>query len=162
MPVNKASNWSARTKDATSAVPVPKAGNKRDYGKQYSGVIEAVTPTVFKTGGFGLKIKYAINGEPRGFYENIVLKKLNDDGVLVPTAYGLSTLKHRLTAAGLTSDEINQLSFPENPKNLGTLPDLTGARVTVFAADEEYMGRITKNVRLVRAAEGAEGGGQAA
>lgn len=158
MPVNKASNWAARTKEATSAVAVTntaKTGGKKDYGRAYSATIDSVAPTVFKTGSFGLKIAYNLEGESRRVFENIILKKLNDDGVLVPTAYGLSSLKHRLTAAGLTADEINQISFPENPKNIGTLPDLAGARVTVFAADTEYMGRPQKEIRLVKPAEAA-------
>lgn len=158
MPVNKASGWAARTKEATSAIAVSKTANKKDYGTRYDAIIESVTPTVYKTGGFGLKFKYAVNGQKGGIYENVVLKKLSDDGILQPTKFGLSTLKHRLTAAGLTADEINQLTFPENIKNLGNLPDLSGARVTVFALDEQYMGRPTKNVRMVQAAEIDNGG----
>lgn len=158
MPVNRASNWAARTKEATSAVPVTKTGGnggKKDYGTAYRGTIDSITPTVYKTGSFGYKIAYKLEGQERRVFENIILKKLNDDGVLVPTAYGISSLKHRLSAAGLTADEINQINFPENPKNLGSLPDLTGAQVTVFAADTEYMGRPQKEVRLVKPVEGA-------
>lgn len=158
MPVNRPSNWAARTKEATSAVPVTKTGGnggKKDYGTAYKGTIDSITATSYKTGSFGFKIAYKLEGQERRVFENIVLKKLSDDGVLVDTAYGLSSLKHRLTAAGLTADEINQISFPQNPKNLGNMPDITGANVVVFAADTEYMGRPQKEVRMVKPSEGA-------
>lgn len=147
----KPTSWANRTKAATNAVPLTKSAAKVDRGTRHNGVLESVTPTVFKTGSFGFKIKYSLEGEQRPVFENIVLRSLSDNGTLEPTKYGESSFKRRLQAFGLTADEINNFVIPATPKsaNEADYASFPNHSVTIYTVDEEYMGKPQKRVKSV-------------
>lgn len=138
--------WGNKTKATASAVPTTV---KKDRGTRYEGVIESATPVAFKTGSFGLKIKYVVNGLERALYENVVLTKMTDEGMPTPTMYGEATFKRRLQAAGMTSDEVNAFKIPKTIKHTEGLERLTGAKVAVYAIQTEYLGRPSFDVKSV-------------
>ena len=140
--------WATRTKEATQAVPLTKGGG--DKGERRTAVVEAFTPKAYKTGSFGVELKYSVSGLKKPVYENIVLTKLTDNGTMEPTKYGESNLKRRLQAFGLDSDAINAFPIPRSPKDAGNEAyNLSGTSVAVYMVDEEYLGRPTKRVRAV-------------
>jgi hypothetical protein len=141
-------NWATRTKDAAQAVPLTKS--KGDRGERRTAVVESFTPKSYKTGSFGVEVKYSVAGLQRPVYENIVLTKLSDSGTMEPTKYGESNLKRRLQAFGLDSDAINAFPIPRSPKDAGNdAYNLSGTNVAVYLVDEEYLGKPTKRVRAV-------------
>lgn len=147
------SNWAKRTKEATKSVPLTKSTG--DKGTRHTAVVESFTPKSYKTGSFGVELKYAVSGLARPVYENIVLTKLSDSGTMEPTKYGESNLKRRLQAFGLDSDAINAFPIPKTPKDAGnTAYNLAGVNVAVYLVDEEYLGKPTKRVRAVFPIEG--------
>lgn len=146
-------NWATRTKAATKEVPLTKATG--DKGKRHTAVVESFTPKAYKTGSFGIEVKYSVAGLQRPVYENIVLTKLSDSGTMEPTKYGESNLKRRLQAFGLDSDAINAFPIPRTPKDAGNdAYNLSGVNVAVYLVDEEYLGKPTKRVRAVFPIEG--------
>ena len=148
-----AGGWATRTKDATKAVPLSKATG--DKGQRHLAVVESFTPKSYKTGSFGIEIKYSVKGLQRPVYENIVLTKLTDNGTMEATKYGESNLKRRLQAFGMDSDAINAFPIPRTPKDASNdAYNLAGANVAVYLVDEEYLGKPTKRVRSVFPAEG--------
>jgi hypothetical protein len=146
-------NWATRTKTATKSVPLSKSTG--DRGERRTAVVESFTPKSYKTGSFGVEVKYSVAGLQRPVYENIVLTKLSDNGTMEPTKYGESNLKRRLQAFGLDSEAINAFPIPKSPKDSGNEAyALSGAPVAIYLVDEEYLGKPTKRVRAVFPAEG--------
>jgi hypothetical protein len=152
--MSKTANWAARTKSAANAVPAGKSGKGR--GKRYEGTVKNGTLKAYKTGSFGVEMQYTINvdGNERTVYENVVLKKLTQDGVLEPTKYGAETLKRRLLAFGLSADEINGLGIPATPNVEFNLTPIIGAGVAVYCRDAEYMGKPKLEVASVYPLDG--------
>lgn len=145
---NAGSNWAARGKAATKAVPLTKS-NPVDRGTRHQGVVETFTPIAYKTGSFGVAISYTVEGLERKVYENIVLRKLNAKGDLEPTQYGESTLKRRLQAFGLDSDAINAFPIPRTPKDENDAYNFQGTPVAIYLTDEMYLDRPQKRVKSV-------------
>lgn len=146
--------WANRTKAAASAIATTV---KKDRGTRYEGTVESATPVSYSTGSFGIKIKYVVAGLERALYENVVLMKMNDDGMPTPTKYGEATLKRRLQAAGLSSDEINAFKTPRTVKDTDINEALSGAPVAVYAITEEYLGKPSYNVKSVFPLDGNKG-----
>lgn len=143
------SNWANRGKAATSAVPLNKSNNQ-DRGTRHAGVVESFTPKSYKTGSFGVEIKYTAEGIQRPVYENVVLMKLSDAGSLEATKYGEASLKRRLQAFGLNSEAINAFPIPRTPKDAGNEAyNFAGTPVAIYLTDEEYMGKPQKRVKSV-------------
>ncbi len=140
------SNWANRTKAAATAVPLET--KSKDRGTRHVGVLEAITPTVYSTGSFGLKVKYSVEGLERAVYENIVLRTMNAEGNYTATKYGESSLKRRLAAFGLSNEDIAAFAIPKTPKDVISA-DLVGAPVALYLADREYMGKTYKDVKSV-------------
>lgn len=140
--------WATRTKEETQKVPLTKATG--DRGQRHVGVVESFTPKSYKTGSFGVEVKYSVKGLQRPVYENIVLTKMTDSGTMESTKYGESNLKRRLQAFGLDSDAINSFPIPRTPKDSGNSAyNLSGANVAIYLVDEEYLGKPTKRVKAV-------------
>lgn len=139
------SNWANRTKAATAAVPVTRTSG--DRGTRYEGALKAATLKSYKTGSFGVEFQYALND--RTVYENVVLSKLSEEGVLTPTKYGANNLKRRLQAFGLSADEINAIGIPRTVKDEFNLSGLIGAEVAVYCITTEYMGKPRLEVKSV-------------
>lgn len=138
MGVLMSTNWANKGKQAASNVKLA-TNNGQAQATRYTGTIDSAIPVVFKTGSFGVKIKYIVANLERAVYENIVLSKLNDDGMPTPTQYGESTLKRRFLAAGLSADEINALKTPRSPKDTASLEPLAGAQVALGLVDRQYI-----------------------
>lgn len=153
MSKSSSGNWATRTKTAAKEVPLTKSTG--DKGTRHTAVVESFTPKSYKTGSFGIEVKYSVSGLQRPVYENIVLTKLSDNGTMEPTKYGESNLKRRLQAFGLDSDAINAFPIPKTPKDAGNSAyNLSGVNVAVYLVDEEYLGKPTKRVRAVFPVEG--------
>lgn len=143
-----AGGWATRTKVATQEVPLTKSTG--DRGERRTAIVESFTPKSYKTGSFGVELKYSVAGLKKPVYENIVLTKLTDNGTMEATKYGESNLKRRLQAFGLDSDAINAFPIPKSPKDAGNEAyNLSGASVAIYLVDEEYLGKPTKRVRAV-------------
>lgn len=121
---------------------------------EFAARIESAQPGVFKTGSFGVKIQYGLEGtgvNNRKAYENIVLQyKTGED-----TKYGLSSLKRRLMAAGLSSDEINAFTVPSpsdvlEAGNYGDFPTLHGLKVMLsLDSTRTYNGKNVTDIKKV-------------
>lgn len=145
---NMSTNWANRTKQAAGAVPLTKPST--DRGTKHNGVVESFTPKSYKTGSFGVEIKYTVEGLERPVYENVVLTKLNDQGAMEATKYGDNSLKRRLQAFGFTSAAINAFPTPKTPKDAGNEAyELAGTPVVIYITQEEYMGRPQNRVKAV-------------
>lgn len=141
-------NWANRTKTASKAIPLSKPST--DRGTRHNGVVESFTPKSYKTGSFGVEIKYTVEGLERPVYENVVLTKLNDQGVMEATKYGDNSLKRRLQAFGLDSSAINAFPTPKTPKDADNAAyGFTGTPVVIYITQEEYMGRTQNRVKSV-------------
>lgn len=146
-----ATNWANKTKAAATAVPLSKSA-PAERGVRHRGVVESFTPKSYKTGSFGVEIKYTAEGVERPIYENVVLKVMTDKGALEATQYGESTLKRRLQAFGLTSEQINKFPIPVIPKDAETNAEaykFGDTPVVLYLIDEEYMGKAKKRVKAV-------------
>lgn len=142
------SNWANRGKASVKAVPTTKTN--ADRGSRHKGVVESFTPKSYKTGSFGVEIKYTVEGLERPVYENVVLTKMTDKGTLEATKYGENSLKRRLQAFGLDSDAINSFPIPRTPKDAdNSAYNFTGTPVIVYIKQEEYMGRPQNRVGSV-------------
>jgi len=142
---------STATKEAAQAIPVG-TGNTKDRGTRYEGTIDKIETTSYRTGAFGLKMKYIVAGLDRPVYENIVLKtvdKADPDGNLVNTKYGIDSFKRRLQAAGYTSEDILAFPIPRKITDNSEFADVLGATVTIYLRDREYMGKAVKDVASV-------------
>lgn len=141
-------NWANKGKAAAKAVPTS-TGSTKERGKRYTGVIDKVEAVAFKTGSFGLKLKYQVEGLERAVYENIVLRKPDAEGNLQATQFGESTFKKRLMAFGLTSEEVNAFSIPKTVTQGEHLSQINGAPVAIYLRDREYLGKPQKDVAAV-------------
>ena len=142
-------NWANKGKEATAAIPLVKK-DKADYGKKHKGFVESFTPKSYKTGSFGVEIKYTVEGLERPVYENVVLTTLSDTGTFTPTKYGDNSLKRRLQAFGLSSAAINTFPTPRTPKDAGNEAyNFKGTPVVVYITQESYMGKAQNRVKAV-------------
>jgi len=141
-------NWANRGKAAAAAQPLSKKSDV-DRGTRYNATVEHFILKSFKTGSFGIEIKYTAEGLQRPVFENIVLSTMSPKGALVPTKYGEATLKYRLKAFGLSSEEITQFPIPLTVKDESEAYNFAGTPVVAYLGDEEYMGKPKKVVRAV-------------
>ena len=141
-------NWANRTKEAANAQPISKTSV--DRGTRHEGVVETFTPRSYKTGSFGIEIKYSVAGLERAVYENVVLMKLTDVGTLEATKYGASSLIRRLQAFGLDAAAIEAFPIPRTPKDAeNEAYNFQGTPVVIYLKDAEYMGKPKKEVGSV-------------
>jgi len=147
-----ARTWGSKVKESTQAVPLTTAPSQRDRGTRTNGVLDSAELTVFKSGSFGLKLKFVLEGQQRAAYENIVLRLMNKDGDLVNTEYGETNLKRRLQAFGFTAEQIIAFGLPKSMKDEKAkeiLATLKGIPCVVYVATREYMGKPQLDVKSV-------------
>jgi hypothetical protein len=142
-------NWANKGKAAANAKPLTTTANKKDRGERNLGVVEHFKPRSYSTGSFGVEIAYTLEGIERKVYENIVLKKLGADGNFTATPFGEQSLKRRLQAFGLTSDEINAFPIPKTPKDESEMYNFAGVPVAVYITQETYMDKVQNRVASV-------------
>jgi hypothetical protein len=149
-------NWANKGKEAAKAVPLTVTKSGKEKGTRHKGFVESFTPKSYKTGSFGVEIKYTVEGIERPVYENLVLTTLSKTGTMEPTKYGESSLKRRLQAFGLDSEAINLFPIPRSPKDGDNEAySFTGTPVTVYIRQEEYMGKTQNRVNAVFPADQA-------
>lgn len=147
----KTTNWAQKTKAQTGSIAVSNNGDRKDRGRRLEGILANAELTSYSTGSYGFLFRYEVddNGNKKNVYENVVIKKMTDEGELIPTKYGAKTLERRLLAFGLTADEINSLGIPKSPKAEYNLTPVIGAGVAVYCRDAEYKGRPKLEVNSV-------------
>lgn len=141
-------NWANAGKQVAKSIPTTTA-NGKERGTRHTGVIDKVEAVSYKTGSFGLKLKYQVEGLERAVYENIVLRKPNAEGDMEATRFGEATFKRRLQAFGLTSDEVNAFPIPKTVQQGEHLSAISGAPVAIYLRDREYLGKPQKDVAAV-------------
>lgn len=137
------------TKQAAQAIPVATATNPKDRGTRHEGVIDKIETTSYRTGSFGLKLKYVVTGVERPVYENIILRKNDEEGNLINTKYGIDSFKRRLQAFGYTSEDILAFPIPKKVTDNAEFSDILGATVTVYLRDRKYMGKLVHDIASV-------------
>ena len=140
-------NWANKTKEAVQAVPV--STQTKDRGTRHRAVVDKVEAVAYKTGSFGIKIKYQVEGLERAVYENVVLRKPDTEGNMQPTRFGEATLKRRLQAFGMTADEVNAFAIPKTVQQGAQLSTISGVPVAIYLRDREYLGKPQKDVASV-------------
>lgn len=135
-------------KQKLKEVPGKTATPREALAGTYKARVESLTPTVFRSGAFGIKAIYAIAEkglEKYKVYDNFIfIKKDGKDNDA-----GYNTFKRLLMAAGLQSEQVLDFNVPENADEFGDLPELTGAKVTLKLETREYEGRKTSEVKAV-------------
>lgn len=137
------------TKTAAKAIPINKAVGGKDRGTRYEATIDSIETTFYQTGSFGLKLKFVVAGLEKPVYNNIVLRKVGEDGNLEDTKYGAETFKRTLLAAGLTADEVNAIGVPNKKTTNEEFETVIGSNVAVYLAPREYMGKQYYDVKSV-------------
>lgn len=142
-------NFANETKGKANLKPVTSV-NPRDRGTRYTAVVDSAEPTFYSTGSFGIKIKYVVEGMQKAVYENVVLRTIDKtSGNPTATKYGDATLKRRLAAAGLTSDEVDGFEIPKTAENKDAFGAIIGAGVAIYLAPRDYMGKTYYDVKSV-------------
>lgn len=148
-----ATNWANRTKAAAAAVPLAKPAPAGARGERFEGVVEAIKPEAYKTGTIGFSVKFAVKGLERAVYTRYFTRLMDKTtGDLKDNIKGAVFLDKFLTACGLTSDErlaFPTLRTPQHQEAIEALNTLVGSEVVLYLVDEEYMGKVKKEVRAV-------------
>jgi hypothetical protein len=82
-------------------------------------------------------------------YENIILKKVDAEGNLINTKYGIDSFKRRLQAFGYDSEDILAFPVPKKVTDNSEFTEMIGACVDIYLRNREYMGRTVQDVASV-------------
>ena len=142
------SNWANKGKAAIKAVPTVNKAPRSTLEGDRQAIIQSAEPKTYSTGAFGVKVTYALTGSAdnagRKVFENLILTLKT--GKENPT--GLKIMQERLSAAGLSSEEILNFAYPTSDTDFGDLGKIVGkAMVLLLDSSEMYEGKPQTRVR---------------
>lgn len=123
------------------------SGSRPPIQGTFDAAIQTVVPTVFKSGGFGIKLTYFIQSEGdvkgRKVFENLVF--VTGKGTL--NDFGMDLFAARLTSLGLTNDEVLAFEIPQDDNDFGDIGKLIGKKLQITVdSTETYRGRPSPKI----------------